>query len=169
MKKLSMAAMIAAVALSSGAFAQVQIDGQASVEIISTMSIVETTAMDFGQLVPGTAVDTVSMDSAGTVTTAGGPVGAQEFPGSTPTAALFTITGQPSSTIAVTVVDGAADLSGPGADIVFDSPVASSASVALDAAGSGTFTVGGDITIDPSQTAGTYTSATAYVVTIDYQ
>lgn len=136
--------------------------GNASAVIRAAITLIEDTAMDFGEITPNPAGDVITLTAAGGISAASG----SDLNG-TPSAGGFTATG--TGLTAVTISFSSGDvLTGPGTDIPLGSlNHDAGGSPAFDAGGDLNFDVGGQLTIGASQTAGTYNGT--YTVTVDYQ
>jgi len=139
----------------------------AGANIITPISIVKVTDINFGDLVPSlsTAV-TVVMDQSGTITS-----DAQYFlaNSSTPrTAASFTITGEAGHTYKINCPE-TIDLEGPGDDmtLTFNPSLAIDGSSLTLTGGTQTLNLGGSLALAANQTAGAYTGT--FDVTVAYE
>ncbi|MFC1589298.1 DUF4402 domain-containing protein [Pseudomonadota bacterium] len=153
---------------SSGASADVA-TGTATAEIVSPVQLTLATAMDFGTFAPDAAGDTVTLDAAlahNRAITTGSLV-------NSPTVAsgAYTLSGA-ALAVDVAIADGTADLTNGGNTLGF-TPTAPADITNGYVIGTGTDTiyVGGTLTIPAvaSAPAGTYTSAAAYTITVNYQ
>lgn len=169
MKKISTVA-IAIVGLTLGSYAfaaqnSATGSGTANARIITAISIVPGTALNFGDIVASGAVGTVSVDAAGVRTSAGGatlgnPTGVA--------AGAFTVNGQANATYAitlpangvVTVVSGANSMA---VNTFVSNP---SGTGTLSAGGSQALAVGATLSVGINQAAGSYTGT--YNVTVAY-
>jgi hypothetical protein len=163
MKKIVFAAFVAAVAVPATA-APGDTDtatGSATATIVAPIAIdhVVGAALAFGTITAGNG-GTVTVALDGTVTDNGDD--AVVLPGATTSADAFTLTGSGSRSIIVTVGDGV--LTGPGTDMPF--VTTDNAPTSLSAAGTGSFSVGGTLTVGNTQTPGDYTGT--YTATATY-
>ena len=118
--------------------------------------------MDFGIIVADPTGDTVSIDTAGAVTS----TGASTFSG-TSSAGGFTATGDTLSAVTISFSTGDV-LTGPGADMALSGlDHDAGAAPSFDAAGDLDFDVSATLAVGASQTAGTYNGT--YTATVDYQ
>lgn len=139
--------------------------GTASATIITPISIVATAPLRFGMMARPTAAGTVTVSTAGTVTTGGGMVGntaiAQGSSG--PQAGKFRVSGEPGRQFFVTL-PLAATVSRSGASMTITFFTVG----ALTGAPSGSLdiAVGGTLAVGAAQTVGTYTGT--YQITASY-
>lgn len=163
MKKIVLAAFAAAIAAPAVA-APGDTDsatGTATATIVAPISIdhVAGASLAFGTITAGNG-GTVTVALDGTVTDNGDD--AVVLTGSTTAADAFNLSGDPSRAITVTV--GGGDLTGPGADMAFTTT--NNAPAALSATGTGSFSVGGTLTVGDTQTPGSYSGT--YTATATY-
>ena len=160
--KLSLIGMTA-VGIAAGA-ANVQaadVTGNASAVIQTPIVLTEDTAMDFATIVADAAGDTVTLTSAGAISS----TGTSTFSG-TPAAGAFSATGTPSAAVTISFSTGDV-LTGPGADMALGTFTNDAgASPAFDALGALAFNVGANLTVGATQTAGSYSGT--YTLTVDY-
>jgi len=151
---------LSAIAFSSAAHATDE-TGDASASIVSPIVITETTSMDFASIIADAAGDTVTLTPLSGISS----TGASTFSGTT-TAALFDVTGDGNA--AVTIAFSTGDvLSGAGTDMPLGNFAHNAGgSPAFDASGDLQFSVGADLTVGASQTAGAYTGT--YTLSVDY-
>lgn len=144
-------------------------DGSAAAQIVAPVAISETTPMNFGSILPASAaVTTVTLDAAGTRSSDQGA--ASLVGGGTVAAGVFTITqGEANKVVDISVADGTTDLVNGATTLTFTSPTVSAATMTLVGGGVDTFTVGGTLSIPVGAAPGTYISAAAYTVTVNYQ
>lgn len=169
MKNVTVAAL-ALVGLSLGAYASAAQNsatgtGTANARIITAISIVPGTALNFGDIVPSAAAGTVAVSTAGVRTSAGGAT----LGSATGVAAgAFTVSGQANATYAltlpangvVTVTSGANSM---GVNSFVSNP---SGTGTLSAGGSQALAVGATLSVGINQAAGSYTGT--YQVTVAY-
>jgi hypothetical protein len=152
------AGLIAFGGFSSNVYAA-SVNGNASVDIVTPLSIAEDTAMYFGQVSPDADnATTVTLTAAGAVSS---PDGAG-IAGGTPAAGQFTVTGSGSLTYSVSYVDGT--LTGPGTNMTVTNFTDDSTGTL--SSGTETFNVGADLQVGAGQTTGNYTGT--YQVTVTY-
>lgn len=150
-------------------------NGNASAQIVAPVTVSEdgTQTMNFGALLPasvGGGNTVVSLSAAATTTrTLDSGVGAL-VGGATVQSGKFNVTGEAGKVVDISIVDGTADLSNGTDTLTFGTPTVSTATMTI--AGDpllDTFFVGGTLTIPEAVSTGTYTSAAAYTVTVNYQ
>ncbi|MGH1403685.1 MAG: DUF4402 domain-containing protein [Alphaproteobacteria bacterium] len=162
-KKLGLlsVASVSAIAFASQAQA-VDVTGDASAEIQESLTLVQDTAMDFATIIADSTGDTITLDTADSVSA----TGASTFTG-TAASGEFSATGTPSAAVTISFSTGNT-LAGPGAAMGLGSFTNSAGgSPAFDGSGDLNFTVGADLTVNAGQAGGTYTGT--YTLTVDYQ
>lgn len=159
MKGLVAAGIVAALGVNSAMAAS--INGNASANVLTPLSIAENAAMSFGD-VSGDAdsATTVVLTTGGTTSSADGA-----YAGGTPAAGDFTVSGAVSAAYTLTL-PASITLTGTGADMTVTA-LNSNETGTLGAGGTETFQVGGTLNIGAGQTAGSYTGT--YAVTVAYQ
>jgi hypothetical protein len=172
MKKISKFLVLAIVmiAFASSTFAQVSATATATAVVITPLTISATTPLDFGSFASTSGADViVAQNNARTVSGAG-----VFLVGGTPTAAVFTITGNGGSQIGITLPPLPVTLNGSVSgtmDITAISPsIPAGNYTILGAAGpqTTTLTIGATLTVGAAQAAGTYTNTTDFTVTVNY-
>ena len=167
-------AIIATVAIAglanTSSFAQATATASCSANIITPISIVKTTDMNFGNVaVSATLAGTVVLAPAGTRTTGG--AGGVTLPATTGTvsAASFTVSGQASYTYAITLPSSCTISDGASHTMTVNSFTSSpSTTGTLSAGGSQTLNVGATLNVTAAQAANSYTNATGVPVTVNY-
>ena len=158
--------LVAAVS-ATGAFAANPQDGSASAVAVTPLNVSEDTGMNYGSFAVGSAGGTVVLDT-GDAVSASGDVDLLAATGAA--SADFSITGQASSNISVTVgVAGAELQDGSGNSMALGTFTNSGLPAALDGSGNASFIVGAALTVGASQTSGTYSTATGgtpYTLTV---
>ncbi|MCB1782814.1 MAG: DUF4402 domain-containing protein [Alphaproteobacteria bacterium] len=163
LKKLGLLG-IAAASMSVGAQAAhaASQTGNASAVIQNPIVITEDTAMDFATIIADQAGDTVTLTAAGSISASG----SSTFSGS-PAAGAFSVTGTPSAAVTLSFSTGDT-LTGPGTAMPLGNFTNDAGgSPAFDGSGNLAFNVGADLTVNATQTAGSYSGT--YTVTVDYQ
>ena len=164
-------AMFAALGMSSAASAQ-DATATATAEILEALTLVNDNALDFGTLVVDTAGGSVSIaPTTGAASVCAGSV----ICSGTSAPAGFTADGQAGATIDINLPASAAELRhvdfATSTAIQHNIPLAfsgSATSLTLDATtGTGTFLVGGTLTLDGSEIPGVY--STQFQVSVNYQ
>ena len=136
--------------------------GNASAVIQNPIVITEDTAMDFATIIADAAGDTVTLTAAGSISS----TGSSTFSG-TPAAGAFSVTGTPSAAVTLSFSTGDT-LTGPGTAMNLGTFTHDAGgSPAFDVAGDLAFDVGANLTVNATQTAGSYSGT--YTVTVDYQ
>jgi len=170
MKKVLMLAAVAAIfGISNRANAQASATANASAYVVTPISITKTTDMNFGNLaVSASTGGTVVLSTAGARTATGGVT----LPSTTGTvtAATFTVAGEGSYTYNITLPSSAVTLS-DGAGHSMTATTFTSDPTALAGAltaGTQTLYVGATLNVTAGQAAGSYTTATPFTVTVNY-
>src|ERR1700733_16144005 len=143
-----MAIGIAVIGFSNSSFAQATATASASANIITPISIVKVTDMNFSNVaVSATLAGTVVLAPAGTRTTGGG--GGVTLPATTGTvaAASFTVSGQASYTYAITLPSSCSISSGSNTMTVNSFTSSPSTTGTLSASGSQTLNVGATLNV----------------------
>jgi len=150
---------------SSSVFAQATATATASATIVTPISISKTTDMNFGNIATDGTVGTVILAPGSTRTFTGGVT----LPAATGTvtAASFTVAGSGSYTYAITLPSSVTITSGSDSMIV-DTFTSTPSSTGTLSSGSQVITVGATLNLVASQAEGTYTSATPFAVTVNY-
>lgn len=130
----------------------------ATAQILQPVSVVKNTDLNFAQIIPATSASTVAVSTGGVRT-----CGAALVCSGSVTVANFTATGQSGQTATVSV-PGSVSLTS-GSDTMSTTLVPSATSLSL--APTGSFTVGGTLSVGANQAAGTYTGS--FSVTVEYQ
>jgi hypothetical protein len=161
MKKLLISAgALAALALSTPAFAANTASANATVNIVSPLSLTKTADLNFGTVVGPFAGQVVHVDGTGARDCAGltcsGTFGA----------AAFTVTGTPDQDVVLTIPDSVTlngSVSGTlDVDMSTDKPV----DPTLDGTGNASFAIGGKLTIPAGTVDGVYSNT--FDVTANY-
>ena len=166
----SLVIVAASLAIANTSFAQATATASASATIITPISIVKTTDMNFGNVaVSATVAGTVVLNPNSSRTTGGG--GGVTLPATTGTvaAASFTVSGQAGYTYAITLPSSCTITDGASHNMTVNgfSSFPSSTGT-LSGGGTETLTVGATLNVSAAQAAGTYTNATGVPVTVNY-
>ena len=151
-------------------FGQVTASATASATVVAPIAISKTVDMNFGNIAVSTSSGTVVLAPAGTRTNTGGVT----FPATTGTvsAASFNVTGEGSYTYAITLPAGNYTITRVGnSETMTVNTFVSNPTVAAGGtltSGEQTLTVGATLNVSASQQAGTYTNATGFDVTVNY-
>jgi Mat/Ecp fimbriae major subunit len=165
MHRAVVGAVIAAIGLSAGAAhaAPVNASATAKARILKQITVTNTSDLDFGTIVAGTAASTVAVStgavrSCGTGLTCTGTVTAANFDVSGTNNAVVTVTGDNSVTLA----------NGTGGTMSASlTRSASTLTLANSGPVGGSFQVGGTLSLAANQADGAYTGT--FNVTVDYQ
>lgn len=166
LKKLFSFAILFA-ALTTATFAQVSATSNASATIVGPIGITNTTAMNFGNVAVSAVAGTVVMTPAGVRT----PTGGCTLPATVGTvaAAAFTVSGAVGYTYVITLPAAATTITSGANNMTVDTWTSTpSGTGTIGAGGTQTLTVGATLNVAGSQAAGTYTSATPFTVTVNY-
>jgi hypothetical protein len=162
--KLGLAALTASM-FSTSANADI-INGNAIANVIAPLLLVETTAMDFGDVAGGTGTGTVVLDLAGGRTVTGD---ANALPSGLGAAGQFTIQGGAGLAFTLSVSASATMEDGSGNTMVVDTFTENGNAVVLTGAADA-FQISGTLNVGASQAAGGYTTVgfTPFTVTANY-
>lgn len=150
-----------------GAFAQATATANATAIIVSPISITNTGDMNFGNVAVSAIAGTVILAPAGTRTLTGG-VTLPTVTG-TVTAATFDVTGTGSYTYTIALPSVGLTLSNGSETMIVNAFTSiPSGTGALSGLGAQTINVGATLNVGANQAAGTYTSATPFDVTVNY-
>lgn len=154
----------------SSAASAAAVDGSADATIITPVTLAAGAALNFGSFSPDDLGDSVSLTAAATTTRA---ITTGTLQAGTVSSGAFTISGLAGLAVNVAIADGAGDLVDGGGNTLAFVPIAPTDIVNNYVIGAGTdiIYVGGTLTIPviASAPAGTYSSTTAYTVTVNYQ
>jgi len=153
-------------ALSSTAFSQVSATSNATATIVGPIGISRTQEMNFGNVAVDATGGTVILAPAGTRSTTGGVT----LPATTGTVttARFTVTGADGYTYAITLPSLPLTISSAGNDMTVNAFTSTPDATGTLTGGSDILNVGATLTVAGSQPAGTYTSASPFSVTVNY-
>ncbi|MEI7526256.1 MAG: DUF4402 domain-containing protein [Mariniphaga sp.] len=147
-------------------FAQVSASSTSSATIIIPINITKTVDMNFGNVAVNAVAGTVILAPAGGRTITGGVT----LPAVTGTvaAAAFTVTGAPTYTFSISLPSSPLTITS-GANTMTVTAFTSTPSITGTlAAGTASLLVGATLNVGINQVAGTYTSATPFSVTVNY-
>lgn len=168
MKKI-LAVSIVMFAFVASTFGQVTASATASATIVSPIAIARTAHMNFGNVAVSAAAGTVVLAPGGGRSVSGG-VTLPAVTG-TVTAASFTVSGTPGYTYSIIIPTTDYIISSGGFNMTVNS-FTSTPTVAgggtLDVTGNQTLNVGATLNVTGSQAPGTYTNATGFDVTVNY-
>lgn len=136
----------------------------ASVTLITPISITKTADLNFGTFVASEASGTITMTPAGAVSTGGGVT---EISGGNTSAATFTVAGQTGQSYAITLPAAEVTLVGgtEGESVVLDTFTSNPTDTGIVGT-DGTVSVGGTLTVPANCKADTYTGT--FDVTVNY-
>ncbi|RWW91747.1 DUF4402 domain-containing protein [Flavobacterium cerinum] len=146
-------------------FAQATASANASATIVTPISISKNTDMNFGNIATNGTVGTVVLSPASGRTFTGG-VSLPATTG-TVTAASFTVQGSGSYTYAITLPSSVIITSGSD-QMTVNSFTSTPATTGTLSSGTQTITIGATLNLIASQAQGSYTSATPFAVTVNY-
>ncbi len=154
-------------AVNAALFAQASATATATAVIVGPIGISNTANMSFGNVAVGALAGTVVLTPAGGRT----PTGGCTLPATagTVSAAAFNVTGAANYTYSITLPSAALTISSGGNNMTVDTWTSNPTPTGtLSGAGSQVLTVGATLNVVGSQAAGTYTSATPFTVTVNY-
>lgn len=157
---------IAILGFTATSFAQVSATATASATITTPISITKTVDLNFGNVAVSTTAGTVILKPAGTRTTTGGVT--LPATNGTVTAAEFTVEGAADYTYAITLPTEPITITGPGEPMTVSTFTSTPSSTGTLTGGTETIKVGATLNVAGGQAAGTYTSATPFEVTVNY-
>jgi Domain of unknown function (DUF4402) len=167
MKKLLLSAFIAvaSITFATGSFAQVSATANASATIVTPISISKNNDMNFGNVATDGTVGTVILAPASTRTLTGGVT----LPATTGTvaAASFAVAGSGSYTYAISLPSSVIIASGAN-HMTVDTFTSTPSLTGALSSGAQTLLVGATLNLTASQAAGSYTSASPFTVTVNY-
>jgi hypothetical protein len=166
MRNIKTLAIAATLALSIAPAALAQSSDTATADanatIIAAISLTNTVALDFGDIVQDASGGTVTVSSAGVLSTSGPVSLGGEL------AASYSVTGDASKSFAVTPPAGSITITEAGSDTMtvgtFTSSCLTGCTLPL---GAGGFSVGATLTVGANQTPGAYTGT--FDVTVAYE
>jgi len=148
-------------------YSQVTATATASATIVTPLAITKTADMNFGNLAVNTNPGTVVLTAAASPTRT--PTGGVTLMGGgTISAATFNISGLTGANYSVTLPASPHTISSGGNNMTVDNFTSSSTNGYTLTGGSDILYVGATLYVNGSQAAGTYTSGTPFVVTINY-
>lgn len=162
---VSMGIALASVAFATPTFAQASASADASATIVAPISISKNNDMDFGNVATNGAVGTVVLPPTGARTRTGGvtlPVTTGSF-----AAASFAVAGSGSYTYSISLPTSVVITSGSD-NMTVNTFTSSPSPTGALSSGAQTLNIGATLNLIALQPAGTYTSATAFTVTVNY-
>ncbi|MGC1470092.1 MAG: DUF4402 domain-containing protein [Sphingorhabdus sp.] len=161
--KLALAGAIVATGMVSNAAYAATEQADATVQVLAAVQLSAVTDLDFGVVAASAAGGTVSLGAASGATPSA--TGVIAISGGAP--ASFQVTQATNGEVIDLTVGNPAPLTGPGADIALSGLTLSTGSITFNSASLETVYVGGTISLNPNQVAGTYTGT--FDVTAEYQ
>ena len=164
--KIKFCAMaILAIAFATNVNAQATATASTTAVLVTPISIEKTTDMDFGTLAASATLGTVILDTANSRSISGGA----SLHGGTPTAAVFTVTGEPNTGFDITIPTTDIVLSdGASHDLILNGLVTLGSSSTLATDGTKAIKVGATLNLPANAVGGTYTNASDLFVTVNY-
>lgn len=152
--------------ISTAAFPQASATSSASATIVGPIGITNTAAMNFGNVAVSTVAGTVVLTPAGGRSTTGGCT----LPATTGTvsAATFNVTGADGYTYAITLPSTDVTITDGTNNMIVNTFTSNPSGTGTLTGGSEALTVGATLNVSGSQVAGTYTTATPFTVTVNY-
>ena len=163
-------AAIVMIGFATSANAQATASSSASATIVTPISIVNNTGMNFGNIAVQTGTGgTVALSAAASASRVAGGAGGVTLPNvtGTVTSAKFTVSGTANYTYTITLPSSAVTLSS-GSNTMDATSFINSTAGTLSGTGSEVFYVGATLTVAAAQGAGTYTTATPFDVVVNY-
>ncbi len=161
--KLALAGAIIATGMVSNAAYAATEQADATVQVLAAVQLSAVTDLDFGVVAASAAGGTVTIGAASGATPSA--TGVIAIGGGAP--ASFQVTQATNGEVIDLTVGNPAALTGPGAPIALSGLTLSNASITFNSASLQTVYVGGTISLNPNQVAGTYTGT--FDVTAEYQ
>jgi hypothetical protein len=150
----------------ASSFAQVTGTANVSVTLITPIAISKTVDMSFGNVAVGSSPGTVILAPAGTRTATGGVT--LPIVTGTVTAASFTVTGSTTYTFSISLPNSPLTINSGGNTMTVSTFTSNPSTTGTLVAGTASLNVGATLNAGTSQAAGTYTSATPFSVTVNY-
>ncbi len=164
LRTTSLVATVAALALSTPAFAANTASANATVNIVSPLSLTNNTGLNFGTVVGPFAGEVVHVDTAGARTCPGTLTCSGN---ASVSAASFTVTGTANQGVALTIPNSVTLNGSVSGSLTVDLSGDKPADPTLDALGSANFAIGGKLTIPNGTVDGVYSNT--FNVTANYQ
>lgn len=161
--KLALAGAIIATGMASNAAYAATEQADATVQVLAAVQLSAVTDLNFGVVAASAAGGTVALGASATAV----PVGTGVIAISGGSAASFQVTQATNGEVIDLTVGNPSPLTGPGANIALSGLALSTNSITFNSASLQTVYVGGTISLNPNQVAGTYTGS--FDVTAEYQ
>ncbi len=162
--RLAVVGAVAAASFATSAQAATTATGTATAEVLSSLTVTATADLAFGQIAANTG-GTVTVNANSTVASTGALIST-----GTRAPAAFDVVGSPNSMVVVTLPAAPVNLTrvaGTETMSLGGFNTNPNGAFQLDAAGNGTFNVGGTLTVASGQVPGTYTGT--FSVSVEYQ
>lgn len=162
--RLAIASAIAAIAMASSAQAATTATGNATAEVLSSLTVTAAADLQFGQIAANTG-GTVTVNADSTVATTGSLIAS-----GTRTPAAFNVVGSPNSMVVVSLPTSPVNLTRQGGTETMSLSgfnTNPSGAFQLNAGGTGDFNVGGTLAVASGQVPGAY--AGTFQVSVEYQ
>ena len=166
LKLLSLTALIGLASIGRSS-AQASSSASASATIITPITMVKGTDMNFGNIATNGAVGTVTLAPAGGRTFTGGVTLPVTTPG-TVTPATFTISGSAGFTYAITLPSTGITIANGANNMTVNNFTSTPSATGTLTGGSEVIKIGSTLNIAASQAAGAYTTASNFNVTVSY-
>ncbi len=170
MKKATKITAMAAIILSGfsvSSYAQATATASSSATIVTPIAISKTVDMNFGNVaVSASTAGTVVLAPAGTRTATGGVT--LPVTSGTVAAASFNVTGEGVYTYSITLPSSSLTIASGSNSMTVNTFTSSPSATGTLTAGSQTLTVGATLNVGAAQPSGTYTSASPFSVTVNY-
>jgi hypothetical protein len=158
-----------AAALTAGLYttaaSAVSINADADARVIAALILNQTNGINFGDVVAGTAISTIQLDTAGIPNVTSGDA---ELAGGTVLAGAYTLSGEPLKLYSITLPGplSPATLTSAGGDTMTVSAFNHNAGAApaLDGVGAGGFNVGATLNMSANQPGGSYSGTWPLIV-----
>lgn len=150
--------------------AQVVTTANASATIISPISVLKTTDLNYGNLAVDASGGVVILEPTSTGSRIASGAGGVSFPAITGTvsAATFVVSGQADFSFSATVLTTSIDITSGANSMTVSNFAVSADAGALNNLGTQTIYVGADLAVGGNQAPGTYTSVTPFSVLVNY-
>jgi hypothetical protein len=153
-------------AITASAFSQVSATSNATATIVGPIGITNTQELNFGNVAVSATGGTVVLSPAGVRSTTGGVT--LPATAGTVTVATFNVSGADGYTYAITLPAAALTISSGGNNMTVDNFSSTPSGTGTLTGGSEVLSVGATLNVAGSQPSGTYTSATPFTVTVNY-
>lgn len=156
-------AALSAASFASAASAATSATANASAEVLTTLTLASTSALNFGQIAANTG-GSVTVNADATISSTGSLIST-----GTRTPAAFTVTGTPNANVVLTLPTSATLTRSGGTETMAIGGFNSNPGGAfqLGSTGSANFAVGGTLTVASNQLAGAYNGT--FSVSVEYQ